>query len=352
MQNDTLTSLAMLRVQVDRGADYFDYLIPFVSHALSKREAKTFIPEDIQSELLHEFGINIPQHSLTKILRRISKRTKAISIKDGVFHIEKTIHSAGFEEDRAKARQRQALVIKKLISFAKTRCKLDWDEAKCQSAILQFLRSFSVECLKAYSAGSALPTIQESASSSDYVVSAFLRDSYDSSTEVFESFLVILRGNMLANALLCDDLQSLEKKYDNVTFYLDTPFIMHLLGFWGEPAKRASGELLHLLKSLNGKIAIFNHTVDETRNVLRHAAAELEKATHVPHIMVRSLRRDGYRPVDLWTLEQQLPEFFSSRLIRVEPAPPYIDKYNIGETDLRDVIEDEIPSIIDSYLKK
>ncbi|HEY0862747.1 MAG TPA: hypothetical protein VGD97_01480 [Lacunisphaera sp.] len=342
MKTETLTSLAMLRVQIDRGADYFDYLVPFVSHVIRSSSQKTFTPHIIQKALLKEFGIKMPQHTITKVARRIAKRTQAIALQDGVFKVLKEIRVTGFETDRAKARQRQAIVVTSLMNFAKVRFDLKWDENSCQSAILKFLHSFSIDCLKAYSAGTALPSIKSDDKSTDYVVSVFLQDSYRTSAEVFDSFLVILRGNMLANALLCEDLQSLEKKYDSVTFYLDTPFMMHVLGFWGDAAKKAADELLNLLLQLRAKLCVFNHTVIEIRNVIKHAAAELEKQSHSPHGMVRSLRRDGFRPVDLWTTEQELPDILKRHGVTSEPAPPYLDKYNIGETDLRGVIDKEM----------
>lgn len=342
MKTETLTSLAMLRVQIDRGSDYFDYLVPFVSHVIRIDSQKTFTPHGIQKALLKEFGIKMPQHTITKVAKRIAKRTHAIVLQDGVFKVLKEIRVTGFEADRAKARQRQVMVVASLMKFAKTRFDLNWDENVSQAAILKFLHSFSVECLKAYSAGTALPSVKCDDKSTDYVISVFLQDSYRSSAEVFDSFLVILRGNMLANALLCEDLQSLEKKYDSVTFYLDTPFMMHVLGFWGDAAKKAADELLNLLLQLRAKLCIFNHTAVEIRNVIKHAAGELENPSHSPHGMVRSLRRDGFRPVDLWTIEQELPDLLKRYGIGIEPAPPYIEKYNIGENDLRGVIDKEM----------
>ena len=35
---------------------------------------------------------------------------------------------------------------------------------------------------------------------------------------------------MYANALVCPDLESLQKKFNNLTFYFDTPIVLNLLG--------------------------------------------------------------------------------------------------------------------------
>ena len=68
--------------------------------------------------------------------------------------------------------------------------------------------------------------------------------------ERFESFLVVVKGHMLANALLCPDLKNAPRSYKGVTFYLDTPLLVRQLGLEGEPKQAAVNNLVALLLNL------------------------------------------------------------------------------------------------------
>ena len=77
MSSSTLTSLAILKVNIDQGKDYLDYLKPFILDILSNlsSEDQNNINDDmIHKELLEKFGLNIPKRSIQIVLKRISKR--------------------------------------------------------------------------------------------------------------------------------------------------------------------------------------------------------------------------------------------------------------------------------------
>ncbi|EQD54722.1 hypothetical protein B1A_12087, partial [mine drainage metagenome] len=88
--------------------------------------------------------------------------------------------------------------------------------------------------------------------------------------------MILVQGHMLANALLCPDLQNAPKTYKGVTFYLDTPLLVQRLGLEGEPKKRAAQELIELVKNLGGVVAAFSHSCEELSYVLRSAADHIE----------------------------------------------------------------------------
>jgi len=63
---------------------------------------------------------------------------------------------------------------------------------------------------------------------------------------------VIVQGHMLANALLCPDLQNASPTYKGLTFYLDTPLLIQRLGVEGDAKKAAIEKLIGLLGRLGG----------------------------------------------------------------------------------------------------
>lgn len=75
MISPALTSLAVLKVNADRGGDYISTFVPFVAAALFQSESDVISISEVQSQLKQEFGLDIPQGPPRTILDR--------SVRDG-----------------------------------------------------------------------------------------------------------------------------------------------------------------------------------------------------------------------------------------------------------------------------
>ena len=87
---------------------------------------------------------------------------------------------------------------------------------------------FAVECLRAFIFRTAIPSIPKSGPHDDLIVGRFIKHHYNESDPIFESVIVFVKGQMYANAINCPDLESLEKNFRNVTFYMDTQLILNI----------------------------------------------------------------------------------------------------------------------------
>ena len=87
MENiETLTSLAMLKVNADEGQDYFEYITPFVSYVLREAQPNPITDAGTQELLQREFGLSIPKHAVGFVLRRLARR-KILKKEHGIFEI-------------------------------------------------------------------------------------------------------------------------------------------------------------------------------------------------------------------------------------------------------------------------
>lgn len=342
MQNtETLTSLAMLRVNADEGRDYVEYLTPFVSYVLSHANPDPVTDAGTQALLQSEFGLVLPKHAVTFVLGRLAKR-RILQRDHGIYHIIGSFKNENLDQKRAMARRQQSVVVNNLMSFAKQEHGLEWNEQQTGDAIVSYLSRFSLEFLKTFTRGSALPELPSPTETQVFVVSTFVKHIYDYSSELFDGFVNLVKGHMLANALLCEDLESLQRKFDGLTVYFDTPFVMRLLRFWGPAQYEAAIELLDLLVRLRAKLAIFDHTTTEVMHVIQFCEANLENPKAASHEMIASLRREGFRVSDLAVTRNNLAEVFKSQGIVVRNAPPHLPKFEIDEAKLEATISDEI----------
>ena len=173
------------------------------------------------------------------------------------------------------------------------------------------------------------------------LVSEYIVHIKDNDPELFEHFVILLQGHMLANALTCTDLANAPGSYKDVKFYLDTPFLVRLLGYDDPVKAEAAAQLVDLVKSLGGAFAVFTHTYDELERVFRHAANNVNSQNARGTIILEA-RKQGLSRSDLvlamGNIESQLATFD----ITVETTPNYQYDFQIDETIFEEVLEDEI----------
>jgi hypothetical protein len=217
---DSLASLAMLKVNADvQGRDYIDYIVPFVSYVL---DSAPISPEHVQQLLKQEFGIRIPSSVIELVFRRLSRRGY-LHREHGIYHAAAPIPKPEIESKRVDARRRMNSVINQLAEYAVAHYSTPWSSETATNAIITYLSQFSIDFLRTYSRGSALPPVAPAQGNDLFIVNAFISRAIDSSPETFDSILILVKGHMLTNALFCPDLSRIQQKFREVTFYLDTP---------------------------------------------------------------------------------------------------------------------------------
>ena len=61
MLTNTLSSLAILKVNIDHGTDYLDYLRPFILHVLIEENPERITDRIVSAHILSYFGLKIPE---------------------------------------------------------------------------------------------------------------------------------------------------------------------------------------------------------------------------------------------------------------------------------------------------
>lgn len=335
----TLSSLAMLKVHIDHGKDYLEYLKPFVMQSLFDDRLSIVSDETISKKLSDVFGLVIPHRTVHIVLQRIAK-DGFLKKEHSTYTVIKDIPPQNIQHERADAKRKIDAVVHALISFAKENDK-EINEEEAINALILFLSNFSISCLKSFLRGTALPNHIESEDWKIVLVSKFISQLINTSPERFEHFILLVQGHMLANALLCPDLQSVSKTYNGVTFYFDTPLLLQYLGIVGEARKQAIDELIILIKKLHGSIACFSHTLDELINVIQNSSTFID-STDGRGSIVYEARKAKRTKSDLLLLASNAKELLEAGKIIIKPTPPYISKFQIDETIFADALKDEV----------
>ena len=148
---------------------------------------------------------------------------------------------------------------------------------------------------------------------------------------------------MLANALLCPDLQDSiqNSNYKHTTFYFDTPLLVRVLGLTGPYAEQRTKNLLSLLQKLGGRCVTFSHLLIELEDVLRGAAANIDRPEGRGRVVLEA-RRQGVTPSDLLLLASNLNGQLQKLDIAIEATPRYTTRYQVDEDLLGNLIDAKI----------
>ncbi|MBK8166601.1 MAG: hypothetical protein IPK64_11715 [bacterium] len=340
MSTATLTSLAMLKVNVDQGRDYLDYLRPFIVQILVNHKPDPVTDWVVRDHLRSEFGLEIPERAVQVVLKRLA-RCYPLAREAGVYRITGTMADPGIAAKKSKADRHIQAVVSGLMDFSRGAAKQVLTPDDAVSAICAFLTEFNIPCIRAYLRGTAIPTPAVKHGSDVVLVSQYAMQLQGTDPERFESFMVVVQGHMLANALLCPDLHDAPRTYNGVTFYLDTPLLVRRLGLEGESRRVACESLITLVKNLGGTVAAFAHSRDELDGVLRGAAQHVDSTGGRGNIVFEA-RRKGLTRSDLLLMVGKLDEELANAGIELRDTPRHIEDFQIDETAFEKSLQDEV----------
>ena len=216
MPTNTLTSLAILKVNIDQGRDYLDYLTPFVLQVLIDHNPNPITGSNVSEHIRDQFGLEIPALTIEALLRRLS-RQYPIRRLAGAYRKLGDLPDPQIVAKQAAAERHIGAVVSGLKQFSEETAMPIVTEAEAIRLISVFLNEFSIMCLRAYLRGTAIPDVEGSRQTDIVLVSDYVQRLQRMDPERFESFLILVQGHMLANALMCPDLSNAPMSFRNVT---------------------------------------------------------------------------------------------------------------------------------------
>lgn len=336
----TLTSLAMLKVNISQGKDYLEYLRPFILRVLKHGGLEIITDLAVAEKIREIHGLEIPQRTVHIVLQRLI-RAGQLQKTDGVYRVLREVEAKDWTADNAAASRKIASVVHWLREFAKDSANRELDDAAVMDCLVSFLSKFSIPCMKAYLRGTALPSVNGNGNWKVVLVSQYVQLLQRTNPEHFDNFMVIVQGHMLANALLCPDLQSVANTYKDVIFYLDTPLLIQFLGLEGAERKKAIGDLVSLVQRLDGRISYFTHTREELINVINGAANFIDSPKGRGAIVFES-RRAGLSRADLLLFAESVIEHLADAAIEARQTPAYMPAFQIDESAFSNALSDEV----------
>ncbi len=336
MSTKTLASLALLKANLEtEGHDVLDMIAPLVTFVGSKSGLKTnFSSSDLREAVLSELGLALPERAIDLLLHRLQRRGLARR-EAGRYSVDAwAADTAAVEEAQAGFVRAYADITENLRSFVEERFQNHWDGEEARNALDEYLDDYCIDFIRAYSAASPVPTHGKSPKNAQYLVSSYVTRLSEIDSRRFGLLVDVVKGRMLANAILGEDLVDQKQTFKGTTLFLDTPLVLRVSGLSGPPAEQLAMAVVGLGSKAGAVWRVFEHTIEEADSVLREVQRKLEYSYEGHGDVYLHAKEVGYSASDIILLRGRLLDILHGKGIEVHPTPGYAAGFQIDEVGL------------------
>ena len=231
--------------------------------------------EIIKDKLNSNFGLDIKQNVLIKILQRMSKAKngKYVVYDKGThnqFILEKEIDTKEFDDNMIKIKKSLDNVVKSLKEYLNAKSFLEkYSEDNAKNALLAFLEKYNFDIFKDVNATRFVE--KTSNNKENYWVAHFILEEHEKKSSIYQEIQEIQKGHFASNAIyffMSRDVDDVTKRIRGTEFYLDTSILIDVLGLNYEQDRIATEEMLKLITQNGGKLVTFNYYIEELHGII------------------------------------------------------------------------------------
>jgi hypothetical protein len=310
---------------------------PLIITLINKKLYEEINVENLCKDFQSEYGITLPGFPCVNILSEIQKKgyIKYVRERKNWIPVLEKCSSVDITSKSSSIYNSYNTLKNDFITFAKKKYNIVLSDKDADIWIENYVRINSTEIFQ----GSVKEKSNEVESikiTADYIL--FLIKEKNDNLELFKKIAI---GKLIVDAL---ELNDTTKNLKNVTFYLDTRFVLFFIGFYGDFRQNTYKNLLIKLNEKGAHLKIFSHTKQEIMNILTTCEKWLDSPNYNPELSssaMRYLRMKGLNSNFVRDIIVSLDRKYSEYNI-VEDKKTYEDyneKYQIDSKKLEDDIE-------------
>ncbi|MCB0479614.1 MAG: hypothetical protein KDC84_15710 [Crocinitomicaceae bacterium] len=338
--NRTIISLAIISTNWEqKRKDYIENFVPLIGAIINKKKYKEIDLPTLKKDFTEEYGLIIPSNPLQTIINRLVRNKY---VKRNNLSFVPTNKISGFDLNiQSKKFQTEFLeLIFDLIDYAKSEFNRDFNQVEIEEGIIAFFKKHDVDILFLSEFKTVLPEVKYDIKV-NHLIGNYISHVYQNDFEKFKSIRKLSMGHALSSVILFDPMaqSAYSSKLRNVNFYLDTPFILGLIGFSGKAKEEACVELLDSLKSEGAKLFLLETNYEEVMTLLDDCYSRLVRGNFDIQYSSRTLKycvRNNIRPSEVQSkLTLFTKELERHKIDRTEVPEHYGNrKYQIAEDKL------------------
>ena len=315
--SNQLINIALASAFYEKKRNYLDTYIPFLIKAFQSNHILDL--KELSDFLNSVFGIQIPINSIKQILaidekkifqiKKISKHSWSICLtNEGKKELEEIIES----EDRQA--NKLAIFYNSIIDFSNK----EFNQKYTLEEVNHKVQNFIIENLIEISVKKTSFTLESNYEKNGFeqIFINYLLFIKNTSIENTETFDDIWKGAIIWNEMRKPDLQREEQKFEKkLDIYIDTNFILSLLGFHNYIINLAAKELYDLIKSTpNLNLFVLDITLQEIYDLL-DTYSNFKDDFHEIEIdtVFYYLKKAGYNAVKIEKLIDEIPSILKEK---------------------------------------
>ncbi len=333
---------ALIKSLFDKGQSYIDSFLVFVVHVLKLEQPLDLV--SIQKELKHEYALEMPLHVLSAVLKSAKRKGYAgRQDKDYQLTEKGKQYLESFETDKAVERRINALLEDLRQFFISNDITLSIEQLL--SLLTEFLHS-NIEPLVEFVNPSIVNelSIQDTDGNHALIVE-YLRLAEKQKPNEYNTIRDMVIGSIISTILYTEEFTEIDEltrsKFRNCNVFLDTNYILSLLGIDDHEQNEAAKELLDLIQKHGFRIHVFDFTIDEITGLLSHYTKEEHRYPTTLNISSISskLKRKGWSKSDVTLFIASIDENLDKLGIKVKWGTAVnIKTYIPKDDDLRNKI--------------
>ena len=357
MKNENaLCTISMLSAMLEaQDGNYYGLITPFVLYSLPMKEGEEISVEKVTLEL-QKFGfVDFPLKLTEKILEQLCKKEidKKIYIrqekkigKRKKFHTNADFDRSKFDDSQKNMREKIERILIAIQEYFKTH--FYHKELPLDSIRDKLTEFFEVNGFTVIHSVNDLRMISKKNGSDAFPIAHFIIEEYEKRSIIYDDLCEVTKGFLTYKGLyyfLSDQKNQMNSKFRNVTFYLDCSLVLDVLNYDTTSYYNAITELIRLVRRCGGKVAVFNHTVDEAARLIETFAnrPQSRNGFRLDNLAAQNLPRDI-----LMAISRDIPETLKRKVqIDTVETPSFSDKSNyqniLGEQEIVDWLSKNRP---------
>lgn len=322
--NSLISTAVLTAIWDDSHKDNIELIIPFVIDIIfNKFKINEEIDEEyIINQLKTKYCFNKFPHAVLKIVLNRMKRRKIIKASNKQYILVKNleIEAKEFENRLTVAKIDISKVISAITSYLKT--ELD-NNISTSDAELYFSNFISTYGYNAYENINSIKKINRKIDVTNYLIGEFICQENELESDIFKLILRIIEGYMIANAIYLQIENDNKASLKNLNCYLDTPFLLRVLGYKTDEENESAIELYDLLIKYNATLKCFTHTFNEIISILNYYKNNINKTKDMTlEYFDKEKYTEGQVELVISSLEDRLKELH----IKIVDTPEYLQK--------------------------
>jgi hypothetical protein len=256
-ENALVSTAVLTAIWEENQQDNIDLITPFIKYIISRtyKVNDTIDQNAIINRMKSDFCFNNFPHAILEIILKRMTRKQFLTKNNNKFIVLKdfTQDNWQFENRLIKAKEETKNVINNLQRhmFSAYNQKFSLEETEILFSI--FLDSFGYNT---YENIGNTKLINPKKDVNNYRIGEFINIEYSKNSEVFGNIMKIIEGYMIANAIYLQIENDNKASLKKLNCFLDTTFLLRLLGFKTPVENDSAKELYNLLRKYNANLML------------------------------------------------------------------------------------------------